>query len=266
MNAAWPRTPTDAVFSPDDLRAGIDLLAETGLLGISNGSVLPEPPLLSLLAMNAADACEQLAGRLLEARRPLWLTAAIGEGGVSPELVPDDVFRALAQLIPDPSRREAFLLAMGRRFTEDDRRRVGNVAEEAVVRACRDELAAAGRGDLAEKVARVSLVSDQLGYDIAAPRNGGARHIEVKGTRARGTTISIFLSRNEAAAAMHDPDWSLVVCKVGDDDTGDVAGWTTARTIADRLPADPARGGAWQSAEVYLDTAELTGGLPPWRP
>lgn len=266
MDAAWPRTPTDAVFWPDDLRAGADLLAEAGLLAVSNGSVVPNPSLRSLLAMNASDACELLAGRLLEARRPLWVTAAVGERGVSPELVPDDVFRALAQLIPDPSRREAFLLAMGRRFTNDDRQRVGDVAEEAVVGACRDELAAAGRGDLAEKVARVSMVSDQLGYDVTAPRSGGgARHMEVKGTRAQGTTICIFLSRNEAATAKRDPDWSLVVCRVDDSDVARLVGWTTAQTIADRLPADPDQGGAWQSAEVYLDAAELTGGLPPWR-
>ena len=266
MDAAWHRTPTDAVFSPDDLLAGAELLAQTGLLATSNGLVVPDPSLRSLLAMNTTEACELLAGRLLEAWRPLWLSAAVGERGVSPQLIPDDVLRALAQLIPDPSERESFLLAMGRRFTEDDRRRVGNIAEEAVVAACRDEFAAAGRVDLAKKVIRVSLVSDQLGYDVAAPRQAGTtRHIEVKGTRARGTTIAVFLFRNEAATAMGDRDWSLVVCRVGDNDAADVVGWTTVQTIMDRLPADPSRGGAWQLAEVYLDTAELSGGLPPWR-
>jgi hypothetical protein len=255
------------VFSSDDLAESADLLAQAGLLVTSNGSVVPDPLLRSLLAMNTSDACVLLARRLLEARRPIWLSAAVGERGVSPQLIPDDVLHALTQLIPDPSNRESFLLAMGRRFTEEDRVRVGNIAEEAVVGACRDELESAGRGDLAEEVIRVSLVSDQLGYDVTAPRQlGSARHLEVKGTRARGTTISVFLSRNEAATAMRDRDWSLVVCMVGDNDDAAVVGWTTAQTIADRLPSDPAQGGAWQSAEVYLDTAELAGGLPPWRP
>jgi hypothetical protein len=265
MTAAWRRTPTDAVFSEADLRAGADLLVEIGLLAITDGSVRPEPSLPALLAMDTAAACELLAERTLDTRRPLWVTAAVSEGRVSAQFIPDQATRSLTALLPDAARREAFLLAMGRRFTQEDLLHVGNVAEDTVAKMCRHELTAGGRPDLAARVTRVSQISDQLGYDVVAPRVDGARHLEVKGTRARGSVVSVHLSRNEATSATRDPDWSLVVCRVYDDDSSEVLGWATAAAIAGRLPADPHQGGAWETAVVYVDTAELNKDLPPWR-
>ena len=66
-------------------------------------------------------------------------------------------------------------------------------------------------------VRHLSLESDQLGYDVSAPRIGGpSRLIEVKATTVPAETIAVYLSRNEAETGLRYPDWSLVVCSVTD--------------------------------------------------
>jgi Protein NO VEIN, C-terminal len=266
LRPAFLRTPTEAVFSSHDLELGADLLNEAGLVDYSNEVVSPSAMLGALLGMEADEACELLLDRLLEARRPLWITAAVTESGVSLNLVPEEAAERLGEMFPDSNRREAFLLALGQRFSADERKRVGELAEEHVVAIAKSELSSAGRDDLADQVKRVSLLSDQLGYDVRAPRDGGSpRRLEVKGTRSLGSTVAIFLSRNEARIALEDPDWYLVLCRVGRDETVRLEGWATGESLRDRLPTDPERGGAWQSTEIYVDIAELTGGLPAWR-
>ncbi len=266
LGPAFLRTPTEAVFSDRDLELGAGLLLEAGFVTFPGNVVSPAVSLPTLLAMRPEEACELLLDRLLGARRPLWVTAAATESGVSPELIPDEAARGLGEIFPDPDRRESFVLALARRFSADERTRVGELAEEHVVACARAELSAAGRDDLVAQVQRLSLISDQLGYDVKAPCEGGdPRRLEVKGTRAQGSTVAIFLSRNEAQVALQDPRWFLVLCRVGRDETVELVGWTTGEGLRDRLPTDPETGGAWQSTKIYIDTAELTGGLPTWR-
>jgi len=266
LDPAFVRTPTDAVFWADDLRLGARLLVEAGFAELAGAVIDADPSLNALLGLEPLEACTLLADRLLTVRRPLWATAATSEGRFAPELIPDDAARGLAELLPDLAQREAFLLALGRRFSAGDRKRVGDLAEAHVVRACRAELEEVGRFDLVDQVRHVSLVSDELGYDVTAPtERGGSRRLEVKATRAERLTVAVFLSRNEARAAMRDPDWYLVLCRVAPDETVRLAGWTNGRTLKDHLPTDPESGGIWQSAEIYLDASELSGGLPPWR-
>jgi hypothetical protein len=81
---------------------------------------------------------------------------------------------------------------MGRRFSDADARRTGDLAEAHVTKACRAQLSGAGRDDLAALVRRVSLTSDQLGYDVTAPRlDGSTRRLEVKGTRMSGQQLLV---------------------------------------------------------------------------
>jgi len=266
LNSAFTRTPTEAVFSPLDLQVGAQLLEEAAFVVLALGIVSPDPSLRLLLKMPPEEACELLADRLLVARHPLWVSAATSDGGIVPDLIPNDAARGLEELFPDPAKREAFLITLGRRFTADDRKQVGDLAEEFVVAAARRELVESGRDDLAAKVCRVSLLSDQLGYDVTAPcERAEPRRMEVKGTRAQESTVAIYLSRTEAQTALRDPDWYLVLCRVARDNTVSLVSWTTAARLRDRLPRDPETGGAWQSTAIYLEPAELTRGLPPWR-
>src|SRR5688500_16852398 len=105
-------------------------------------------------------------------------------------MIQDAATATLEQASPGPSEYSQNLLAMGRRFSDADAKRTGDLAEAHVTEACRAQLIEAGRDDLAARVRRVSLTSDQLGYDITAPRlDDSTRRIEVKGTRAPGPQL-----------------------------------------------------------------------------
>jgi hypothetical protein len=264
LPVSWARTPSEGVVSPGELAAGFELLREVGLIVILARRVLPTVDLTALLAVSEDEACRALAGRLIAIRRPVWINAVTAGGIVATEMLPDQAAAALGQLFPDPTDREQFLLAIGRRFEDDDAKRIGDLAEVAVTEACRRELRTAGRDDLAKQVRRVSLTSDQLGYDITAPRlDRSARHLEIKGTRNANPDLLIMISRNEVAVASHDPNWFLVVCIVYPDDRATVVGWTTQTLLTPRLPIDRAGRGGWRVAAVPLAQEELVPGLPP---
>ncbi len=264
LPVSWARTPSDGVVSPGELAAGFELLREAGLIVILARRALPTVDLAALLAVSEDEACRALVGRLIAIRRPVWINAVIAGGIVATELLPDQAAAALSQLFPDLRDREQFLLAMGRRFEDEDAKRIGDLAEVAVTEACRHELRAAGRDDLAKQVRRVSLTSDQLGYDITAPRlDRPDRHLEVKGTRSTNPDLLIMISRNEATVASLDPNWFLVVCIVYPDDRATVVGWATQTLLTARLPIDRAGRGGWRVAAVPVAQEELMPGLPP---
>jgi len=263
---AHARTPSNGVFSSGDFERGQTILADAGLLRLAGDLVLPEEALGALLALPEDEACRCLIERIIEASPPLWLSAATCDGVLAGEFVPSAVAQSLEELIPDLDRREAFLLTMGDRFTDDDNRQVGELAEVCVVDRARHELEAAGRDDLARQIRRVSLASDALGYDVTAPRdNGTTRRLEVKGTRGEGQVVSVVISRNEANTAGRDPDWFLVACRVAADDFTTVIGWAAGGEILPNLPQDPPSGGKWRAATIFLDAAELHPGLPTWQ-
>jgi hypothetical protein len=264
LAASWLRTPSDGVYSPDELNVGCALLIEARYLSLSDEIILPAADLNGLLAQADDDACREIIYRLIDERRPLWIGSATADGAVAPEMIPDAAAAALGQAFPDPKEREQFLLAMRRRFSDADAKRTGDLAEAHVTKACRAELAGAGRVDLAAIVRRVSLTSDQLGYDVTAPRlDGSSRRLEVKGTRAVGPHLLIVISLDEAKVAARDDNWFLIVCRVATDDTVGILGWTTNALLAPRLPLDQADRGGWLSAAVPIEESELVPGLPP---
>ena len=130
----------------------------------------------------------------------------------------------------------------------------------------RTDLLALGYPELARAVRHLSLESDQLGYDITAPRIGGQRRLlEVKATTTHGAeTITFHLSRNEAETGLRYRDWALVVCAVTDvaARAGEIVGWQSAAFLAPAFPVD-SPGGRWESATVTVTVADLLPGLPP---
>jgi hypothetical protein len=123
-----------------------------------------------------------------------------------------------------------------------------------------------GQDDLGRAVQRVSLVSDQLGYDVSAPRvGGGPRLLEVKASALEPSegSIGLFLSRNEHRAGLTLAGWSLVICIVDDvtHRTGRILGSCSAFALEDLLPTD-ASTGRWNQAWILLPVARLAPGLP----
>lgn len=241
---------TGGTFAPVDLDRGQRLLLDVGLLVEVDGTLMPATDLEGMLEGTVDDALTVLAEHVLA-------------GGLADLAEPPHDSSQLAELVPDAARREEVLLALSRRFDDARHRTVGEIGEQIVVRDARCELVTMGRQDLAREVRRVSLLSDQLGYDISAPRiTGGTRLLEVKATTAAGSGI-VHLSRNEAEAGIKFSDWALVLCLVEsiDQRAGRVVGWCSAGVISQRLPTDRT-GCRWEQTRVELPIGQLLPGLP----
>ncbi|MFM2024837.1 MAG: hypothetical protein RLZZ56_850 [Actinomycetota bacterium] len=85
-------------------------------------------------------------------------------------------------------------------------------AEAYVLESEKAYLNSIGRVDLSERVSQVSLVDDSAGYDVLSfSEDGSEKHIEVKSVGAGQGNCSIFISKNEIAKAISDPQWELVL-------------------------------------------------------
>jgi hypothetical protein len=245
----WRRA-TGGIFSTADLILAENALVAAGFV-IRDGEVLTIAPLLDgLVDVEEDDAIDLLATALFGMRSP----ADAAERAA--------VEAALEGLV-DPGRREGLLLTLGRRWDDQYRREVGAVGEELVVAYARDELTALGHPELARAVRRVSLLSDQLGYDIVAPRIGGSpRLLEVKAT-TNSTQAAVYLSRAETDTGERFSDWALVVCVVHDvaARTGELLGWCQGSDLQQVLPVY-VRGSRWQSVAIEVDRLALQPGLP----
>jgi Domain of unknown function (DUF3883) len=244
---------TGGTFAPVDLDRGQRLLLSVSLLVELKGTLTPTPQLAQLLEGSASDALAALSQRALAFTRPAELEAP-------------GVAARLAQLVPDAARREELLFALARRFDDTQHRVIGEIGEEIVMFAARAELRGMGHSDLARDVRRVSMLSDQLGYDITAPRVvGPARLLEVKATTSNAVhnSLTIHLSRNEADTGATFPDWALVVCVVDNVDQrlGRIIGWCPANVLGDLLPHDGVVG-RWDQASVEVPVERLLPGLP----
>lgn len=250
----WHRA-TGGTFSATDMRRGEVLLLDCELLVDRDGILMPTADLREVLDGTVDDAVELVTARAIDTSAPEWL-------GVSGAPHPP----ALKALIPDPLRREQLLLALGSRFDDSHRRLIGEIGEELVVAAARRELEAIGQHELSRQVRRVSLKSDQLGYDVSAPRVGaGSRLMEVKSSvHAPSGSHGVHITRNEAETGRRYPaDWALVVCVVTDLESrrGEIMGWCVWQAFEPLLPVD-LPGGRWEQACLEIPSDLFTPGLP----
>jgi len=227
---AYRHAITGRVHPLENLVVGERILLRSGLLTGGGDDLLPTAALMVLVALADDEAL-------------LALAAACGV----------DDLRSLAGLLPDDVGEDSQAI----------RDAYGAAGEVAVVLRCRDELADLGRSDLVEGVQRVSLVSDALGYDVAAPSIGGdLRLLEVKTQGAASADARFYLSRNEYEVGRARAGWALVCCRAPDGPDGpvEVVGWCRASALRDHLPED--RRGRWTEARVKLPLRVLMPGLP----
>jgi hypothetical protein len=251
----WRRA-TGGLYAPPDLRLGQQLLVDVGLVEQREGMLYPTPDLHRLVDRADDDSAAALA---------LW-AAEQSVDPAAPPPSPDALEATLDELIDDPARREQMLIALGRRFDDAYQRLLGEIGEELVAAAARAELNTLGYPELASKVRRISLETDQAGYDITAPRIiGSARLLEVKATSvAAAAEISVHLSRNEfETGSRYSSDWALVICRITDVEgrEGEIVGWTTSAALGAITPTD-VPGGRWESALLTLQVESLLPALP----
>lgn len=264
---SWMNLPLAGEVDTAEFESALARLLDLGLVSKSSHRVEPVAALAELCEQPDDETTRLLLAFLLEHERPLWLLMATGGGDqLAPELVPDEADQALISVLPDPDEREAFLLARARVVDAEIRSAIGAEGEELALAECKVELESLGRPELARRVRRVSVISDELGYDISAPwLDSATRHLEVKSTVSTGNRVAVYLSRNEAQAGLTDPAWALLVVRVRSSLSG-VIGWLSASELEHMLPADPHEDGRWQSVRLRLTTDDLRPGLPPLRP
>jgi hypothetical protein len=261
---SYRKLPSDGLLASSDFDVGLRVLVDVALVELDGGDLIVGGALATVAALDESAAIRLLFDLLLERRPPDWLRSAAGGTKVKVAVIPDRDREAIETVLADPAMREAKLLQAGRRVNAERLAEVGSIGEEHVVLECRDELSGLGREDLAAAVERVSLISDQLGYDVVAPTlNGETRRLEVKATRRSAWRGEVFISRNEFEQGRVDPDWALVVVEVDALDEPTLAGWCRGEAIASLIPEDAHPMGRWASVRLMEIGALLEDGLPP---
>ena len=106
----------------------------------------------------------------------------------------------------------------------------------------------------------VAATDDSFGYDILFVHEGQEWHLEVKATTRRGRVV-IYLSRHEFEVGKRDPQWRLIVMRLGDDLRPRALATVRYETLVARAPRDSAPQARWQSASHELTPADIDDGL-----
>lgn len=264
LSMSYDQLATGGLYRSQDLQAGHALLQRAHLVIVDGGHHVPTPTLLSLCGLPDDVAAELLLQELLVEEPPLWLYAAVVDDQVRWENVPEADQEALEQLLEDATRREALLMNVGRTLDAAQLAERGAQGEEFVVELCRKYLCERDRPDLSAAVSRVSLRSDELGYDVTSPDTTGHRHrIEVKTTSSASMgRVEFFLSRNEATVGERDPGWSLVAVRRNRDNSLELIGWCSSVSLLSHLPRDVSNQGRWASVRLSVAMIDFQPGLP----
>lgn len=264
LRSSFWNVPTGGRFSIAHLEFAANLLSRIGLVAEDGEHLWPSAGLHDFCKLSLDDAARLVLVELLARERPLWLRAAmLNGGGFAYETVPDETLKRIEGLIQDQVQRDAVLLQAGYRVDIERRSEIGRIGELAVIESIKLEYARHDAESLSSSIHHVSEASDALGYDVSCLTLDGARtrRLEIK-TSASSRPIRVFLSRNEFDRGLSDQDWRLVVCVLDEKDAR-VVGWTKPMWIAARLPNDSGSTGCrWESSSLVFDRSDLSMGLP----
>ena len=264
LRASYLQVPVEGVVGPADFDSAERLLTTHGLLQLTGGTCSAGEELAAAGAIEEDEGRRLILMLLVKRLRPLWVEILAGfENDLTNAPLPAEVVELLRREFVDPDERERFLLRLGRQFEHDRLSRTGCLGEEAVVAACKAVLRTHGLEKLAKFVRRVSVLSDQLGYDVVTPTlSGGTARLEVKTSRlATGAALRFFLSQNEALVAQEDPHWHLVLCVARENEV-DILGWCRPQRFMHLLPKNTGPDGEWVSCRLSISLAHLEPGLP----
>ena len=259
LRKSYRSTVSGGEFPVRQLRLAEDWLVDSGWICVVDDTLEARTEGGMLLA-DEADIVRTLARSYIVEMQPSWLGAVCAAGDLRLEFVPSDVVEVLGQLYDTPER-EALLVAAASKFDAAVLDALGELGETTVLAEWSTVLRQSGRMDLVERVRRLSLISDALGYDIVAPDFKGEEYqLEVK--CYRGPIANCFVTRNEFEVGCRLPNWRLVVCHASTDARATIVGWMASESLRDRTPTDRDELGKWQVARMVFRVGDLQPGLP----
>ena len=264
LRTSFYSVPTGGRFSVNDFLQGLKILHSIGLVEYVSGTLSALPALARYCEMPLNGAIEQVVFSYIVDSRALWLHAGmLDDGTFASEVVPTDSLRWMDGLLDDRILRDEILLAAARKVDSERMAKVGLLGELAVISAIKASYKDRGRVDLDSSIRHVSMISDELGYDIQCSTVDGQslRKLEVK-TCSEVGELRIYLTRNECRRGLTDSEWRLVVCTLKGDEV-EVAGWCLIGHVREALPLDGGKWrGRWETASMVLSTSQIVPGLP----
>ena len=257
IDAAFDK-PTHMAVSLD-LSGSASLLLDSGLAKID--SFVTIKPSLAILGSKAdLISLKGIARLLLMSRPPNWLRAAVAEGRIVPEFIPQADLEAIEWLGDEL---EDILVTAHQQvygaIDEQLRKQLGDIGELAIMSALRRD---------GHDPRHVSLVSDHFGYDIELNEENDVLGLEVKAA-VNATAVRAFISRNEFEVAKRMGNrWKLVqvtfssrVIASGRATYEDVERMRelTSQSLIEMAPIEK-QGFRW------MDAAEIRPGDNEWKP
>ena len=243
VNNSYKRLSTNGIFTSNELVIGGRLLIDVGLVVEENNFLH-----LSSLAKSLRDGEEKhlkavifaSAQRLIE-NESKFLAKNL-----------DSVFSPTSNIPKSQTINHAVL------------EKIGAVGEEIVLQNIRSIFLNKNRSDLARLVKRVSLISDEFGYDIEVVTPGGTNlKIEVKSSvEMPKDKVEFFITRHESVVSCTSQNWYLIFCFVSDVErsAGEVIGWVDNSTLVKAWPVDSAFS-SWKLAEIFQEKSLFNGDL-----
>ncbi len=184
-----------------DLSGTAKLLLDIGLARVES-CVITSRDLSRLDREADLTTLKGIARLLLRSRPPAWLSAAVCNGRLVPELIPQRDFDAIAWLGDDLE--EIVVTAHQQVYGATDehlRKLLGDAGELAIISALRRD---------GHNPRHVSLISDRFGYDIEHKEGAQTLGLEIKAA-VNATAARAFISRNEFDVAKRMSErWKLV--------------------------------------------------------
>ena len=243
VNNSYKRLSTNGIFTSNELVIGGRLLIDVGLVVEENNFLH-----LSSLAKSLRDGEEKhlkavifaSAQRLIENESKFLAKNS------------DSVFLPTSNIPKSQTINHAVL------------EKIGAVGEEIVLQNIRSIFLNKNRSDLARLVKRVSLISDEFGYDIEVVTPGGTSlKIEVKSSvEMPKDKVEFFITRHESVVSCNSQNWYLIFCFVSDVErsAGEVIGWVDNSTLVKAWPVDSAFS-SWKLAEIFQEKSLFNGDL-----
>ncbi len=243
VNHSYTRLSTNGIFTSNELITGGTLLIDVGLVVEENNFLH-----LSSLAKSLRDGEEHhlkqvifaSAQRLLENESKFFAKNL------------DSIFSPTSNIPKSQTINQAVL------------EKIGAIGEEIVLQTFRSIFLTKNRPDLARLVKRVSLISDEFGYDIeVVTPSGSSLKIEVKSSvEMPKDKVEFFITRHESVVSCNSQNWYLIFCFVSDVErsAGEVIGWIDNSTLVKAWPVDSAFSG-WKLAEIFQEKSLFNGDL-----